>query len=148
MGMRAITPPEPTRDLSTLRDEFDRMFRTMGWGREAVAADGWSPELDIEETDDSYVLHVELPGVKPEDIEVGLDEDMLTVDGRRDFYEEKEAEGFRRIERRFGSFHRAVRLPAKVDADAVRADYDHGMLTVTVPKAAEARPHRIEVTTR
>ncbi len=146
MGRRLAAASEPLRDLATLRDELDRMFRTMGWGGEAVPAGGWSPELDIEETDDAYVLHVELPGVKPDDIEIGLEEDLLTIEGTRDFYDEREAEGFRRIERRFGSFHRAVRLPAQVDADEVRADHEDGMLTVTVPKAPQARPHRIEVT--
>lgn len=146
MGTRLAAASEPLREMTTLRDELDRMFRTMGWGRDAVPAGGWSPELDIEETDEAYVLHVELPGVKADDIEVGLDEDLLTIDGTRDFYDEREADGFRRIERRFGSFHRAVRLPSKVDAASIRADHQDGMLTVTVPKAPETRPHRIEVT--
>jgi HSP20 family protein len=149
MSTRLPTLHEPMRDIAALRDGLDRMFRTsLDWGREPVEANGWSPELDIEETDEGYVLHVEMPGVKIADISVDLDEDVLSIDGKREFYEEKETESFRRIERRFGSFHRAVRLPGKVDADSVQADYQDGLLTVTVPKAAEARPHRIEVTSR
>ncbi len=148
MSTRLSMQHEPIRDLASMRDELDRMFRTsLGWGREPVESNAWSPELDIEETDEGYVLHIEMPGVKTDDISVDLDEDVLSIDGKREFYEEKETESFRRIERRFGSFHRAVRLPGRVDADAVRADYRDGLLTVTVPKAVEARPHRIEVTT-
>jgi HSP20 family protein len=148
MNARLPTLHEPMRDIATLRDELERVFRTsLGWGREPVETNDWCPELDIEEVDDGYVLHVEMPGVKPEDISVDLDEDVLSIDGKREFYDEKETDSFRRIERRFGSFHRAVRLPGKVDAEAVRADYHDGLLTVTVPKAAEARPHRIEITT-
>jgi HSP20 family protein len=147
MSSRLPSIYDPLRDIVAVRDELDRLFRSgLTWGREAVEAAGWSPELDVEETDDGYVLHVELPGVRTEDIEIGIEEDVLTIDGKRDFYEEKEAEGFRRVERRFGSFHRAVRLPGKVDADAVKASYDDGLLTVTIPKVAEARPHRIAVT--
>ena len=90
MNARLPTLHEPMRDIAALRDELERVFRTgLGWGREPVETNDWCPELDIEETDDGYVLHVEMPGVKPEDISVDLDEDVLSIDGKREFYQEK-----------------------------------------------------------
>lgn len=138
---------EPLREFATLRDEMERMFR-QGLGRpgmEAPLAGAWSPALDVEERDDSYLVHLEVPGVKPEDIEVTMEEGMLTVSGERKFYDDRDEEGFRRVERRFGRFHRALRLPSPVAADKVEASYSDGILEITVPKAAEARPQRIEI---
>ncbi len=139
------------RELAGVQDEFERMFRNflgsgVAGGESAPATAGaWSPALDVEENEDAFVLHVELPGIEPEDVEVSLEENVLTVTGERRFYEERETEGFRRIERRFGRFHRAVRLPDRVDPDRVEANYNNGLLSVTVPKAEEARPRRIQV---
>lgn len=139
---------EPLRDIANVRDEIERFFRE-GFGpaaRElATTAGGWAPEVDVEETEDSYRFHVELAGMKPEDISVSVDDGVLTLAGERKFYDEKEAEGFRRVERRFGSFHRSMRLPVKVAPDAIEARYRDGVLDVTVPKAEETKPHRIEV---
>lgn len=139
---------EPARELSSLREEFERMFRQAfgGGGVEAASPAGaWSPALDVEETDDAFVLHVEMPGCKPEDLDVTLDEGVLTISGERRFYDEKDADGFRRVERRFGRFHRAVRLPSRVDAERIEASYDDGILRVRVPKAEEAKPRRVEI---
>jgi HSP20 family protein len=139
---------EPLRDIANVRDEIERFFRE-GFGPAArelpTTAGGWSPEVDVEETDDGYIFHVELSGVKPEDIMVSVEDGVLTLAGERRFYEEKEAEGFRRVERRFGSFHRAMRLPTKVDPEAIEARCSNGVLEVSVPKAEETKPHRIEV---
>ena len=135
-------------ELALLRDEMDRMFRQVlgrleGDGAATVGA--WSPRVDVEETEESYVVHVEVPGVAIEDLDVSLDEDVLTIHGERRFYEEKDEEGFRRIERSFGDFHRALRLPAHVEAEGVDATYQDGLVTITVPKAEAAKPRRIEV---
>ncbi len=147
MTTRLPSPYDPLRGLAPLRDEFDRLLRSAStWGREAIAADGWSPKLDIEETDDSYALHVEMPGVKTDDIDVSIEDGLLTIEGSREFYDEKEEDGFHRVEREFGRFHRAVRLPGNIDADRMTAKYTDGILTVDVPKAENARPHRIQVT--
>lgn len=143
----AINRWDPIRDVSSLQDEVERMFRQAFGGRgETPAATGaWSPALDVEETEEGFVLHVELPGVTADDVEVSLEDDVLTITGERGFYTDKAAEGFRRIERRFGRFHRAIRLPDRVDVNAVEASYRDGLLTITVPKAEEAKPRRIEV---
>jgi HSP20 family protein len=140
---------EPLRDIANVREEIERFF-SAGFGHAArefaTAVAGWTPEVDVEETDETYRFHVELSGVKPEDISVSVEDGVLTLAGERKFYEEKESEGFRRVERRFGAFHRAMRLPAKVDPGKIEAHYHHGVLEVTVPKAEETKPHRIEVT--
>jgi HSP20 family protein len=144
--MAEITRREPIREL---RDELDRIFRhftgSVLSAEDDDVAGAWSPVLDIEESDEAFDLHLELPGVKPEDVEVSIDEGVLTIRGERRFYEEKEAEGFRRVERRFGRFYRALRLPSNVKADDIRATYEDGLLHITVPKAEEAKPHRIPV---
>jgi HSP20 family protein len=141
----AITRYDPVRDIASLQSEVERMFRQAFGGTSASPAGAFSPALDVEETEDGFTLHVELPSVSPEDVEVSLEENVLTVAGERRFYSEKEAEGFRRIERSFGRFHRAVRLPDRVDGEHVHATYKDGVLTVTVPKAEEAKPRRIEI---
>lgn len=135
-------------DISAVQDEMERMLRqafgTRG-DRAPTQAGGWAPALDVEEDDDAFIIHVELPGVSPDDVELTLEDDVLTIDGERRFYDQRSTDGFKRIERRFGRFHRAVRLPDRVDADEVRARAEDGLLTITVPKADEAKPRRIEV---
>lgn len=139
---------EPFRELATLRDEMERIFRQIRPGsfEEEGLAGGWRPHLDLEERDDAFVLYTEMSGVKPEDIEVTFDEGVLTIEGERRFYEDKKAEGFHRVERRFGRFHRAVRLPGRADPDKIEAAYKDGMLTVTIRKSEEAKAHSIPIT--
>lgn len=142
--MATITRYEPFRD--PFRTDVERLFRQVfGEQQGASPAGAFSPALDVEETEDSFTLHVELPGVSPDAVEVSLEENVLTVAGERRFYDEKEAEGFRRIERSFGRFHRAVRLPDRVDGAGVTASYRDGLLTISVPKAEESKPRRIQV---
>jgi HSP20 family protein len=153
--MTNITRFDPFRDVASVHDEVERMLR-QAFGASGTAARGddaavspagaWGPALDVEEDQDGYTVHVELPGVSPADVEVSLEDNVLTVRGERRFYDEREAEGFRRIERHFGRFHRTVRLPDRVATDRVRASHKDGVLTVVVPKAEEAKPRRIEVT--
>ena len=128
-------------------DEFQRIVRTFLADADAPLAGAFSPALDVEETDEGFTLHIELPGVAAEQVDVSLEENVLTISGSREFYADKQAESFRRVERRFGTFHRAVRLPDRVDPDAVAATFKDGLLTVTVPKAESAKPRRIAVTT-
>lgn len=134
------------RDVIGIQDEMERMLRSfLGGTSTPTTAGAWSPSLDVEENEDAFVLHVELPGVAAEDIEANLEENVLTISGERHFYADRDSEGFRRIERRFGRFHRSVRLPDRVQPDAVEATYRDGLMTITVPKAEEAKPRRIEV---
>jgi HSP20 family protein len=136
---------DPFRDVASLQSEMDRLFRGALGGNAPATAGAFAPALDVEETEDGFTLFVELPGVAAEDVDITLEENVLTVSGERSFYSDKQADGFRRVERSFGRFHRAVRLPDRVDADKVEAAYRDGLLTITVPKAEEAKPRRIEV---
>ena len=142
------TRRDPFRELSSLQREVDRLFGdALGSSRAPATAGAWAPALDVEETEDAFTLHIELPGVAPDDVEVSLEENVLTITGERRFYDNRESDGFRRIERSFGRFHRAVRLPDRVDPDNVRATHRDGLLTIEVPKAEEAKPRRIEIST-
>ena len=144
--MATITRFDPFRTAG-LHNEVERMFReVMGASETSPATAGaFSPALDVQETPDSYVLHVELPGVSPQEVDITLEENVLTVSGERSFYQESDGEDFRRVERRFGRFHRAVRLPDRVAGEDVTARYADGLLTITVPKAEESKPRRIAI---
>ncbi len=146
---RTQMTPDPSRgyrDVSPMPGEMERFIRQVfGDSEGASPAGAFSPALDVEEDENAFTLHVELPSVDPRDVDVSLEENVLTIAGERSFYDDKETEGFRRIERSFGRFHRAVRLPDRVAADQVEANYKDGLLTITVPKAEEAKPRRIQI---
>ncbi len=150
--MTTMNRYDPLRNVAPLQDEMERLFRqTLGDRQGASPAGAFSPALDVEEDEGKFTLHVELPGVEVDDVDVSLEENVLTISGERRFYAKSgdgdgNAEGFRRIERHFGRFHRAVRLPDRVDPDGVEAKYHDGMLTVEVPKAEDAKPRRIAIT--
>jgi HSP20 family protein len=136
--------------MPMLRDELEQTMqewldRPWGWGPESSTG-AWCPRCDLEETDDAYVLHVELAGVEPDDIDVSVEGHTLTVKGERQFYAESSEEGFTRRERAFGAFFRAVRLAEPVATDQVEATHRNGVLTVTVPKSPQARAKRVEIT--
>lgn len=144
--MTTLNRYDPMRNVASLNDEMERLFRqTLGDRGGASLAGAFSPALDVEENEDAFTLHVELPGVEPGDVDVSLEENVLTISGERRFYDDRDADGFRRVERHFGRFHRAVRLPDRVDADRVEANYNDGMLRIVVPKAEEAKPRRIAI---
>ncbi len=135
----------PVGEAVSIEDDLQRMFRQVFGDTDASLAGAFSPSLDVEESDEAFTLHIEIPGVKPEEVEVSIEENVLTIAGQRAFYSDKQTDGFRRIERRFGRFHRAVRLPDRVDPDKVDAAYKDGLLTVTVPKSESAKPRRIQI---
>ncbi|WP_083979741.1 Hsp20/alpha crystallin family protein [Demequina salsinemoris] len=145
MAREVMHKAAPATATTMWQDDMDRMLRQFFGDADASLAGAFSPALDVKETDDAFTLHIELPGVKAEDVELSLEDNVLTVAGERSFYDESEGEGYRRIERRFGRFHRAVRLPDRVSPDKVEATYADGILTVTVPKAEDAKPRKITV---
>lgn len=140
-----MTRWEPFRDLMTLRDEMDRMFgRALNEGSEVTAAT-WAPLLDAYETDDRFVVHMDLPGLTPDDIDVTLDRNLLTIKGERRFASEVREDSYHRIERRYGTFSRTISLPSHVDGEGIQASFRDGVLEVVVPKADEAKPRKIKV---
>ena len=138
-----LTAWSPFDRLSSLRDLLDSAFQLASSAPGSVP--GWAPPLDIFEDTERVTIQVELPGMKKEDFELSLQDGVLTISGERKFEEEKrEGESFRR-ERVFGAFSRSVTLPSAVKAEEVKATYEDGVLTVTLPKAEEAMPKKIQV---
>ena len=132
--------------LASLRDEFNRLFDWTAPSRDSGLFSGWSPALDVYDGKDHLVVKVELPGMKKEEIEISLHDGTLTVAGERKVeHEEKDGQSFR-SERYFGKFQRSLSLPTTVDPNNVKASYKDGILTVTPPKAEEAKPKKVEVT--
>ena len=138
----------PTFDrLSSLRDEIDRLFEAplAEFGRTSSLLSGWAPAMDLYEDKDNFIVKAELPGMKKEEIELSLHDGTLSVSGERKSEEKfKDAEVYR-AERFFGRFQRTVSLPAPVCVEKVKAQYQDGILTVTLPKAEEAKPKHIDV---
>ena len=141
----AITIRDPFRDLLNLQNEMTRLFGR-AYGEEAEGTRStWAPPIDIYETQDAYRVVAELPGFGPDDVDVTVNEGQLSIRGERKFYDEVSEENFHRVERRFGAFQRIVSLPQQVQADKVEAAFDKGVLTVSIPKAEQAKPRRIEI---
>jgi HSP20 family protein len=123
--------------LANLQDELDRLFE--------APLTAWAPVLDVHEDKDSFSVRVELPGLKREDIEVALHDGALVISGERTSEKIHEDTEVHRQERYYGKFSRALTLPAAVSGDKVKAQYKDGILTVTLPKAEEAKPKAITV---
>ena len=155
--MMLRTQWSPFEDLGSAQDEqaqtqMDRLFaHALGLHGQWQTATGastpaWAPALDIAERKDAYLVTVELPGVKLDDLEITLEDSLLTIQGERQFTSESSEEQFHRVERSSGAFRRAITLPAHVMADAVEASMEDGVLRILVPKAEEAKAKRIQVT--
>ena len=140
---------DPFQDLLAIQDEMNQLFGQAtgqaGRGTGEAATRAWAPALDIAERNDAYVVTVEVPGIKPEQLDITLENGALTISGERRFESETKDKQFHRIERRYGAFRRSISLPDRVRADAVEASFEDGLLQVVVPKAEEAKPKRIEV---
>ena len=133
--------------LSNLRDEIDRLFEAplAEWVRSTQLLSGWTPALDVYEDKDNIVVKAELPGMKREEIELSLHDGSLNISGERKGVNKYEGADVYRSERFVGKFQRTVTLPSPVAADKVKAHYNDGILTVTLPKTEEAKPKHIDV---
>jgi len=142
--MPAVVRFDPFRDITTLRDEMNRLFsRAVGEGSGGASA--WTPAVDIFETAGAIVLKAELPGLRAEDIDIEVDDNVLTLKGERRFEDKVEDGRYYRLERAYGHFQRSLTLPQGVKADEISASFDNGLVTVTVPKADEIKPRKIAV---
>src|SRR6476646_5831187 len=147
--MTVITRWDPFREFSTLQDRMTRLFRESYGpeGREETLNNtSFAPPVDVYEDEHSVNLKIEVPGVDEKDIDVRIENNVLTVHGERKFEKEEKQENFRRVERQYGSFTRSFSLPQTVDSENVSANYDKGMLKISLPKKAEAKPKQIKVT--
>jgi HSP20 family protein len=146
--MTVIARWDPFREFSTLQDRMNRLFRESYGpeGRdESLTTSQFAPPVDVYEDEHNVVLKVEVPGIDEKDIDVRVENNVLTVHGDRKVEKEEKEENFRRIERQYGSFTRTFTLPSTVDAERIQADYDKGILKIVLPKKAEAKPKSIKV---
>ncbi len=146
----AIVRWEPFRELGSIQSEMNRLFNTVldGPGGQGGVERRWAPAMDLVESGDHYVLRLDLPGLGEDDINLEVEENTLTVSGERHFDQEVDDGGFHRIERSYGSFSRSLTLPPGVNAEAVTAQFDRGVLEVRIPKPEERKPRRISIGSR
>ena len=137
---------EPWYLVNRLQRDLDRLFAGPALGDEPQqSVADWVPPVDIREEDKQFVIHADLPGVEPKNIEVTLEKGVLTIRGRRDLETRDEQKGFRRVERTSGQFYRRFSLPDTADSQAVKARFTNGVLEVAIPKQAQVLPRRINV---
>src|SRR2546422_667329 len=145
--MTVLTRWDPFREFTTLQDRMNRLLRDSfgSESQEALASTSFAPAVDVYEDEHNVTLKIEVPGIDEKDIDVRIENNVLTVHGERKFEKEEKEENFRRVERQYGSFTRTFTLPTTVDAEKVSANYDKGILKIVLPKKAEAKPKQIKV---
>ena len=144
----ALVRWDPTRELDSLQGEMNRLFSTF-FDTPKTGGNGgarrWIPPMDLVETQDHFVLKADLPGMGEQDVSIELENNVLTIAGERKTEHEEQHEGFYRLERATGSFSRALTLPEGIDAEAVTAAFDNGVLTVRIPKPEQAKPRKVKI---
>jgi HSP20 family protein len=147
--MTVLTRFYPYRELNTLQDRVNRLFHESFRGSEgsdeSLATSSFAPAVDVYEDEHNTTLKIEVPGIDEKDIDVRIENNVLTVHGERKFEKEEKEENYRRIERQYGSFTRTFTLPTTVDTESVTANYDKGVLKIQLAKKAEAKPKQIKV---
>jgi HSP20 family protein len=140
---------EPARELNTLQNEMNRLFNTF---IDTPLPNGgtagqrrWLPAMDLVETEDDFVLRADLPGVSQEEVNIELEDNVLTISGQRKSEHEERKEGFHRVERAYGTFARSLTLPKGVNAEAIKASFDRGVLEVRIAKPEERKPRKVAI---
>jgi HSP20 family protein len=141
----AITRWDPFREVATLQNRVNSLFRDFNEGESAMTTASFIPAVDIYEDEKKVVLKLEVPGIEEKDLDVSVENHTLTVKGERKLENEEKQENFHRIERRYGSFYRAFTLPNTVDTENVAASYNAGVLKLELKKKPEAQPKQIKV---
>lgn len=140
---------EPAAELNSIQSEMNRLFTSLFDSptrpSTGETARRWIPAMDLIESEDHYVLHADLPGVTEQDIDIELEAGVLKISGERRSTAGREQGGYRRIERSYGSFSRSLTLPDGINADAVQASFDNGVLEVRIPKPEQAKPRRVTI---
>jgi HSP20 family protein len=137
---------EPFRELRQMQDNMDRLWRSIGFGGGDGEVEDWAIPLDVAQEGDNIVVKASLPGVKPEDIDVSIENDVLVIKGHsREERERREGDYLMR-ERRSGSFHRALRLPDTVDFDQAQPHYENGVLSIAFSKVESKKARRLKIT--
>jgi len=147
-----IIPWRPLRELEALERRFDdifgRPFLPSIWRRTPMEERGWAPAIEVFDKEDKFVVKAEVPGIKSEDIDVSVVGDTLTIKGEKKAETEVKEEDYYCCERSYGSFYRSIALPSNVDASKIEADYEDGVLEVSLPKAPEVKPKKVAVSAK
>jgi HSP20 family protein len=139
---------DPFRDLRTLQEEVNRLFSTnmtRAFDDQGIGRGAWAPSVDIYENKDQIVLEAELPGMNQEDFDLSIENNVITLRGERKFEKTEETDNYHRVERSYGAFTRSFTLPQTVSAEGATAEYNNGVLRVTLPKREETKARRIQV---
>ena len=139
---------DPFREMRSLQDEVNRLFASSfsrGGDESDLMRGAWSPQVDIFENQNEIVLEAELAGMKPEDVDISIENNVLTIHGERKFEKKDESDNFHRVERSYGSFTRSFTLPPTVSSESANAEFENGVLRLTLAKREEAKPRRIEI---
>jgi HSP20 family protein len=141
---------DPFSELRNIQEDFNHIFNStlprIFSGEEGLLGGNWAPNVDIYEDQNSITLEVDLPGLKPGDFNLSIENYRLTLSGERKFEKENKGDNWRRVERSYGGFTRSFNLPSTVNVDAVNADFKDGVLRVTLPKKEEVKARQIQVT--
>ena len=144
----AIVRWEPLREVASIQNEMNRLFGTVFDSQSpgnGSAMRRWMPAMDLVETEDHFVLRADLPGLTEADVDLSLEDNVLTLSGERKSEHEEHGEGFYRVERATGSFSRSLTLPEGVDGDAIAARFEHGVLEVRIPKPEARKPRKLQI---
>ena len=138
---------EPRNTVEQLRRDMGRMFEGLSSAEESsnIATSDWVPAVDIQETEKNFLIHADIPGVDPDEIDVHMDDGMLTIKGERKSESKEERKGYKRVERMRGSFYRRFSLPDTANADGISANSKNGVLEISIPKQEKAQPRKIPV---
>ena len=144
--MSAITRRDPFLSLANWQEQVNRMLENAFPGRtDGSTMTAWAPSVDIYETENELVLKADLPDLNEKDLDVRVENNMLTIRGERKFEQKVKEENYLRIERTYGAFSRSFSLPNTVSAETMKAEYKNGVLTVEMPKRAESKPKQVKV---
>jgi HSP20 family protein len=137
---------EPFRGASTLQEQVNRLFgNALERSAEESNLTSWAPAVDIYETEHELVVKADVPEVDPKDLDIRVENNILTIRGERKFEKKVNEENYLRVERAYGTFSRSFSLANTVNSEAIKADYQNGVLTLTIPKREEAKPKQIKV---
>ncbi|MGB7433836.1 MAG: Hsp20/alpha crystallin family protein [Candidatus Acidiferrum sp.] len=142
----SLTTFHPFRGVTTLQDQINRLFsETFDRSSDEANLTPWAPAVDIFETEQNLVVKADLPDIKPEELDIRVENNILTIRGERKFEKKVDENNYLRVERAYGSFSRSFSLANTVNTEAIQADYQNGVLTLSIPKREEAKPKQIKV---
>ncbi len=141
---------EPVTELNTIQNEMNRLFNNFfdvpaARNNSGTQARRWLPAMDLVETTDHYMLRADLPGLGDEDVNIQLEDSVLTISGERKTEQHTEQEGYYRLERAFGGFSRSLTLPDGIDPNSIQAHFDRGVLEITIPKPEQKKPRQVQI---